>query len=491
MAIISHDRLWRTAPPVTNVLTFVRSNWILGLLLYATVTLAPLPFGSTDPPTIAFWCVILGIALMTPSLRGLRVVHLAMLIGVAVIILAYALVLHEQLSTHQWFAAAHPLWHDASQILGIPLQPSVSVARNQPFFALGASLAAIMSLVCGVIVGADRERARQLLRVVAWSGAGYAAFAIISFLIDPAMLLWRTKEAHNTVLTGTFTNRNTAAVYFGSCAIVWLLLICEAIRHRLSQRGASWRSVLNYLLIETRVRSFTSFLMLFLCLAAMFMTASRAGVVLSLISLVIAFTGFFYRDLPRRGGAILLLAVGGATALILLQLMGGGVNGRFDTIGFGDDSRLEVYRSTMRMIADHPWFGTGLGTFNWSFPEYRSANISMFGVYDRAHDTLLELTADMGLPLAALVALAWVFALAALFRGIKIRRRDHIIPTAGLSVAILALTQSFVEFSLQTPGCAIIVFALVGAGLSQSFSNRSGRPIGSRDQRRDEQRVAI
>ena len=32
------------------------------------------------------------------------------------------------------------------------------------------------------------------------------------------------------------------------------------------------------------------------------MTNSRAGIVLSLMALVVAFVGFFYRDLPRRGG---------------------------------------------------------------------------------------------------------------------------------------------------------------------------------------------
>ena len=52
------------------------------------------------------------------------------------------------------------------------------------------------------------------------------------------------------------------------------------------------------------------------------------------------------------------------------------------------------------MIADHPWFGTGLGTFVWSFPAYRSANISLWGVWDLAHSTPLELAADLGLPLA-------------------------------------------------------------------------------------------
>ena len=53
----------------------------------------------------------------------------------------------------------------------------------------------------------------------------------------------------------------------------------------------------------------------------------------------------------------------------------------FEMEGFVDQGRLETYRSTLRMIADHPWFGTGLGTFVWSFPAYRS-DVSMWGVWD-------------------------------------------------------------------------------------------------------------
>ena len=122
-----------------------------------------------------------------------------------------------------------------------------------------------------------------------------------------------------------------------------------------------------------------SFAMLLLCVAALLMTNSRAGVVLSLIGMVIAFVGFFYRDLPRRFGVAAALAIGGLIAFLVLQILGGNVSGRFEVQGLSDEGRLETYRSTLRMIADHPWFGTGLGTFVWSFPAYRSANVSMGG----------------------------------------------------------------------------------------------------------------
>ena len=66
---------------------------------------------------------------------------------------------------------------------------------------------------------------------------------------------------------------------------------------------------------------------------------------------------------------------------VLLQVMWAGVSGRFDLQGRADEGCLETYRSALRMIGDHPWFGTGLGTFVWSFPAYRSANVSMWGIY--------------------------------------------------------------------------------------------------------------
>jgi O-antigen ligase len=133
------------------------------------------------------------------------------------------------------------------------------------------------------------------------------------------------------------------------------------------------------------------------------------------------------------------------------------------------EGRLEIYRSTLRMIADHPWFGTGLGTFEWSFPSYRKVNVSVWGVWDRAHSTPLELASDLGLPLTGLIVVAWLVVLAPLVWGVRIRHRDLIVPVGALAVAVLGLAHSMVDFSLQIPGYSIPVFALVGAGLAQSF----------------------
>jgi O-antigen ligase len=176
-----------------------------------------------------------------------------------------------------------------------------------------------------------------------------------------------------------------------------------------------------------------------------------------------------------------LVLGGGAAALVILQLLGAGINARFDAQGLADEGRIATWRSTLRMLADRPWFGTGQGTFAWAFPAYRSSEGSMTGTWDRAHNTLLEIAADMGAPIAVLVALAWFAAFAVLIHGVRNRRRNLIFPAAALSVATLGVLHSLVDFSLQIPGYSIVAFAVVGAGVAQSFA-ADVRPRGQRPQ---------
>ena len=210
---------------------------------------------------------------------------------------------------------------------------------------------------------------------------------------------------------------------------------------------------------------------MFICLLATFMTNSKAGVGISLLSFVVAVVGFLYRDLAGRQRAVLVaVAAGGGMALLSLWFLAGNVVARFYEQGLVDHTRLSLYRSTLRMIADHPWFGTGLGTFSWAFPPYRSDDISMYGIYDRAHSTLLEIAAEAGVPLASTVVIGWIVAFGVLAHGVRTRRRDRVIPgAAAFSLALLAALHSLVDFSLQIPGFAIVVLGLLGAGIAQSF----------------------
>jgi O-antigen ligase len=432
------------------------------------VALAPLPLGSRETAMIAIWCVVLGGSVILASVLEIRTPQLVFIGLTAVLAVTYGIVLHEQLSVHPWFASPHPIWKETSELLEIPIEPSVSIARNQPLFAIGAPLAALLSFLSGLLVGTNRGRARQLLNVIAWSGVAYAIYGIAFALVDPATGTFRVRPMP---LTSTFVNRNTAAVYFGACSVIWLLFLCERIRKRVlnerSNQDLTWINheqlwLAQFILLLT---------MMVICLLATFMTGSRAGVSVSLLGFVVAVVAFFYRDHVSRRGVFIAVGAGCGLALLTLYFLAGNVVARFYEDGLIDHTRLSLYRSTLRMIADRPWFGTGLGTFASAFPAYRSGELSMYGVYDTAHSTVLEIAAEGGLPLAGIVAIGWMVAFGVLAHGVRVRRRDRIIPAAALSVGLLAVLGSVFDFSLQIPGFAIVVFGLLGVGIAQSFAS--------------------
>jgi O-antigen ligase len=430
---------------------------------------APFLFGSTDTIAIAFWCCVLGAGLLFSKVRGLRSIHFVVLGFAAILAAAYAFVLHEQLVFTPWIAGPHPIWEEASKALGDPMKPSAAIEWNQPFFAMGNPLLSLLALVSGFVVGTDRIASWRLLRIVAWSGAAYAAYALVAFLVAPTKVLWRTKLAHEYVLTGTFLNRNTAAVFFGACSVLWVLLLLEKLRKLVPPKQFGFVDAIRRALNE-RARPFAvPSLMLLLCLAAMFLTASRAGVVLSLGAILLA-AFFSGRRLLSRRTSVLLVGLALASCLVVLvQILAPGLGARFDVEGVTDAGRLGTYRSTLAMIADRLWLGNGLGTFEAAFPAYRSSEISMWGTWNRAHNTILEIATDLGLPIAALVVAGWTLFVAILLRGSLVRQRDVAIPAAGLSIGLLGLVHSLVDFPLQIPGFAVVCFGIVGLGLAQSL----------------------
>jgi hypothetical protein len=320
----------------SNTASIDRVAFVAYAILVVAVALAPLPFGSTNPPVMALWSVVLGSALVFAALLA-RERHQTILLGLlALVVSAYGFVLHEQLSATPWIATPNPLWKRAAEALHIDLGPSVSIARHAPFFALGSPLLCVLALACGFLVASDRDRAMGLLKTIAWSGVAYALYGIIAHIIDPTKVLWRDKPAYFGSVTGTFINRNTAAAYFGSCSVLCLLLLSQRLRRQLPSGPTEWRKLPGHILTDTPRDVIIRFAMLFICLAAMFMTGSRGGVLISLIALILAFALYFRRHLPPRGRLLSVVLGGGGAALILLDLMGAGINARFDSQGFAD-----------------------------------------------------------------------------------------------------------------------------------------------------------
>ncbi|MET4023722.1 O-antigen ligase family protein [Bradyrhizobium sp. S3.2.12] len=443
--------------------------------LCVLVALAPLPFASMDMRIVAVWVLLLSTVLLLTVPHAISSRDLAFLCGFAAISLSWAFVVSEQLGLTSPLSQRlmAPIWEQTSTILGEQLNGSISVALNQPFFSAGSQIACLLSMLCGYLVGRDRHAARLLLVSFLGSTLAYASYGLIAHIFWPDYFLWHRKYNYLGSITATFINPNVAACYFGAATIGWVLVFSKMNSDRSSGPPLPWLEV-----IRSRLHTFSpprTFYLLacFAMLSTTMLTGSRAGSVLSLFCLAGAVGTYFRRGLRKRRLvwafpiAAIFLIVG---AISILAPM---ANQKFGVQGFFDSGRWQAYASTVEMIRDRPWLGSGLGTFRWVFPEYRSGDIPSYGVWEQAHNSTLEVAAEMGVPFALILGIGWIASLVVLCRGMLGRNRDAILPTAAFWIGLLVILHSQVDFPLQVSGFALAVCPILGMGMAQSFSNRA------------------
>lgn len=443
--------LWRRIGEGAQAL----SRW----LAIGTVVLAPLPFGSVEARWTALWCMTMALSLALTGRLGLETGQRRI---IASVLLVYALFLGV-IALQAGNIQPDPLWDRAAALLDLPLQPRASASQTGSIMALGNSLLLVMTFCRIVLLAADRRDAERLFRILAWAGLAYALFAVVSFALDPTTVLWRSKPAYLGNLTGTFINRNTAATFFGSLAVFWLLLLISEIRFgRSSDLRASERL---WLLAHGRdLKPVALFVGLLLCVAATAATGSRAGFVLTLAVLSVAGCLYARLTVARLRSHAWAWVAAAILIVLFVEMLGGSVARRVQMMGLDDQNRFEVYRASLDLIAQHPWLGIGLGNFAAVFPSVRPSTILIAGFWDRAHSTPLEIAIEMGLPFAGLAGLLWLWLGGKLIAG-SLRRRDPLV-IAGCAVGLLGTLHSLVDFSLQIPGYAVLFAAATGLGLA-------------------------
>jgi O-antigen ligase len=100
--------------------------------------------------------------------------------------------------------------------------------------------------------------------------------------------------------------------------------------------------------------------------------------------------------------------------------------------------------------------------------------VSLTLLFDKAHNTYLELALDLGIPVAVALVLAVAVVAARCAKGFAIRSRDRELPMLGVAATILVGLHALADFSLQIPGMACTYFTLLGLAWNQSWGSRSG-----------------
>lgn len=347
---------------------------------------------------------------------------------------------------------------------------SFAVDRGEFFNKFGLVLLMAVAFIGGLSVGEDYANSVRFLKIIVMANAGLVILTFILFAIRPDLLLLSDRTAYLGNFTHGFVNRNTAATYLGIMSIISFALFVRRIRGvDIRRMFIDEKAIQLFWKLNFWQTTPYAFAML-VFLSGLMATASRGGIVASIIGLAtFALTYIVKRRMLITGG--ILLATLTTIIIILLAQNEEMLASRFANVrSITNIERFHIYEATIAIAGDHPVLGIGLGGFASTFPQYRSNSMAPTSIVDRAHSTPLEIAAEMGIGFTLACALVWFAAGAVMARGVFRRTNRYIIPAAGFAIWTTTGAHMLVDFSLQIPGFALSFFAVLGLAISQSVT---------------------
>lgn len=451
---------------------------VLYWVFLTTVFLAPLPFASNRPWSWSLLCLIIALLILTEAVVSflgskndstyLRRIWpgLALWSLVAVWITIQSI-------TGLSLDTAHPLFSEASALLGQPSAASISLDTN-------ASLTALMRLLSygGVFwlstrLFGDADNAALALRSIVIASALYALYGLVEFFSGTETILWFDKWAYRGNLTSTFVNRNTYATFAGLGLLASIVLLFQTAGRYLVDTMTA-RELFQVFVERVFSRTWLPVSALLLTATALLLTHSRGGLLSAALAIfVITLTLSIVQAIPKKIG-LGLIAVTLAGSAFAFTLSADIVIERLERTSFETSIRDEVYLRAMDAIWADPLVGSGYGTFQKAFKPYKTQQIMRHN-WDKAHNSYLELASEIGLPAAFLLVLSFVWLLAVYIYGLIKRRRRKEYAALGLAATCLVGTHAMVDFSLQIPGLAVFYALIAGLAWSQSWPTRTRR----------------
>ena len=325
--------------------------------------------------------------------------------------------------------------------------------------AIGRFLWLVITGIIALFVGSQPSSARLFLLTLLMSGVACIALTFFWVRNDMAFATVVQPYRHGLV------NANHAATYLG---VILLLSIAHSSQLVKLPTKATPKIVLDFIdTLNLSVIMKWGFLVfsLLIALSGLLMTASRGGIFLSLLCSAGLISLLLLKNNLRSGARMLTIAASiGIVAIIVIwgfSSYGQYLTAKLQTNGTHDNSRLEIITAVVPMIGNHPWLGTGLGSFPGAFQPYRPTSVSSDGIIDKAHNSYLEFAAEMGLPLLMLLLLIIGRIGFLLMRGVRNRKERYTMPALGLTAWSLAALHSLIDFPLQIPALAAIFIAMI------------------------------
>jgi len=282
-----------------------------------------------------------------------------------------------------------------------------------------------------------------------------------AFTYSDSILFWERPESYNGRGSGTFVCPNHLA---GFLELALGLIVARAVIVRRESRSVEKSVIIKVLVIYAAI----------MAVAGVLVSFSRAGMAATVVGLsALVFLGEWRWRAGLARAAVALVVLGFMGFMLwnvhpirdyLLKTFP--VDEKTRTVSLRDPSvggRVMMWTGTLKMIQDTPWFGTGIGSWQWIYQQYKKPDVTA-SEPDYTHNDYLNLAADYGLAGAALMLAVFVcffrHALAVAKNAETSEQRAFAI---GAMISVISiLVHSWFDFNLHIPANSILLAAIMG-----------------------------
>jgi O-antigen ligase len=425
---------------------------------------------------IWLWQYFLGKAQLTPSFitaKPVLVMWLAWILYIALQLLPLPMGIISILSPQAY--AIHSMVNAEWATLSVaPYLTALSLFKTICYFQLFALV---------LLLTRHKKQLNTIIYALVISGLIQALYGILMVTNNLEGVFFsefflENSRNHTRVVSGGFTSRNHMANYMAMCVAIGLGLLISQMRESTAKNiRAHFLSLIEWLLSP---KAFVRFSILLMS-AALIMTRSRMGnaafftslLITSFIALICFLKG---KHSPRK--AVILIS----SLIVLDILIMGSVVGldkvvdRIEKTSAETEMRDESNTDALAYWQDYPLLGSGLGTFEVPFQQYKTPDIKS---YHRkyAHNDYLQFATETGVVGILLLMSIVIFTL---FKAIRTLYITHDPLLRGISfsvvmVIIIMIVHSSVEFNLQIfANAATLVIILALAWVAVQRKNVSG-----------------
>ncbi len=349
--------------------------------------------------------------------------------------------------------------------------------------APGQTLRAALELLAYVLIGVlvvrtfvHRRQIRRLMAALVVLGVVQAFYGLFELTRQNPHVLFYKKVYNLNAATGTFINRNHFSGYLEMIIPIALTLVIARI-DMFSLAGKRWGEKIAQLTGKGFATNALALIGALVMAVAVIQSHSRSGVFVLLFTFVLFFelTVYHFSKARYRQSWIKTFLIVAFILITAASLYVGveATMSRFSQDNLLQDGRPQYWTSVLRIFADFPIFGTGLGTFASVYPVYET--VTLEGRLLHAHNDYLEFLSELGLPGFALL-LGIVLYL--FIDGLKTwsGRRHPGIKGMGMGgfVAVAALlVHSFTDFNLHIPANALLFSVILALAFGTAYYRKA------------------